>query len=72
MEFDAFISKFDTRGNFISFQKFGGIGDVKVNDVALNSSDKILITGGFHRYLDPTHRKSFRKMSTQKTFLFNN
>lgn len=63
MGVDAFISKFDTRGNFISFQQFGGIGDIKVNDVTLNSSDNILSTGGFQRDLDidPTHRKSFRK-----------
>lgn len=49
---DIFISKFDSSGQFIWGKSIGGIGLDRVFSIACDSQNNIYITGGFHGTVD--------------------
>ena len=49
---DAFISKFDTSGNFIWARGFGGVGTDDVNSLKTDLAGNLLITGAFSSTVD--------------------
>jgi hypothetical protein len=51
-EKDAFLSKFDTDGNFRWARTFGGSGNDEAYDIGINQAGNILITGKFSNSVD--------------------
>ncbi|MFH1513870.1 MAG: hypothetical protein ABIG42_00235 [bacterium] len=51
-ERDIFVLKLDSSGNFIWVAAWGGVGDDEGNDVAVNSSGRIFVTGYFKNTVD--------------------
>ena len=49
---DVFLSKFDSDGNFIWVQTFGGNGDESGNEIAIHWNTNIYITGHYTKTVD--------------------
>ena len=49
---DAFLSKFDSNGNYLWARTWGGVGDDSGGSVATDSSGKVYVAGGFQATVD--------------------
>jgi hypothetical protein len=49
---DLFVAKFDSAGKLLFARVFGSSGEEKLDDLAVDSSGRVVITGSFHESTD--------------------